>query len=107
MGQFSEVSKDGAQVHRGAAVRRRVRVAAMGVSALAITLVASGCTVNEAFFLDLPEPATKEAAITQNLWQGSWIAAWAVGGQVLLSPDDLALARSFRKRPPRLRVMIP
>lgn len=34
-------------------------------------------------------------------------AAWAVGGQVLLSPDDLALARSFRKRPPRLRVMIP
>lgn len=79
MGQFSEVSKDGAQVHRGAAVRRRVRVAAMGVSALAITLVASGCTVNEAFFLDLPEPATKEAAITQNLWQGSWIAAWAVG----------------------------
>ena len=29
--------------------------------------------------MDLPDPATKEGAIIQNLWQGSWIAAWAVG----------------------------
>jgi cytochrome c oxidase subunit 2 len=29
--------------------------------------------------MDLPEPATKEGAITQSLWQGAWIAAWAVG----------------------------
>jgi cytochrome c oxidase subunit 2 len=59
--------------------RRRVRIAAMGIGALAITLTATGCTANEAFFMDLPDPATKEGAITQNLWQGSWIAAWGVG----------------------------
>lgn len=29
--------------------------------------------------MGLPDPATKEGAITQSLWQGSWIAAWAVG----------------------------
>jgi len=44
-----------------------------------VALVASGCTANEAFFFDLPEPATAEGPIVQNLWQGSWIAAWAVG----------------------------
>lgn len=34
-------------------------------------------------------------------------AAWTVGGQVLLSPDDVALARSYRPKPPRLWVMRP
>lgn len=59
--------------------QRRMRAAAAGLGMLAVTLTASACTANEAFFMDLPDPATKEAAITQNLWQGSWIAAWAVG----------------------------
>jgi cytochrome c oxidase subunit 2 len=56
-----------------------VRAAAIGVGVLAVTLTASGCTANEVFFLDLPDPATKEGAIVQNLWEGSWIAAWLVG----------------------------
>jgi cytochrome c oxidase subunit 2 len=60
-------------------MRRRARVAAVGLGVLAIALTTSGCTANEVFFLDLPDPATKEGAITQNLWQGSWIAAWIVG----------------------------
>jgi cytochrome c oxidase subunit 2 len=70
-----------ADAHRGqqGGVRRRARAAAIGLGALAITLTASGCTANEAFFMNLPDPATKEGAIIQNLWQGSWIAAWAVG----------------------------
>jgi cytochrome c oxidase subunit II len=59
--------------------RRRMKAALVGVGALAVTLVASGCTVNESLFLDLPDPATDEGSIIQNLWQGSWIAAWAVG----------------------------
>lgn len=42
-------------------------------------LLTTGCTANEVFFFDLPEPATAEAPIIQNLWNGSWIAAWAVG----------------------------
>ncbi|MDP1878922.1 MAG: cytochrome c oxidase subunit II [Actinomycetota bacterium] len=59
--------------------RRRIKAALVGAGALAVTLTASGCTVNESLFLDLPDPATEEASIIQNLWQGSWIAAWAVG----------------------------
>jgi cytochrome c oxidase subunit II len=77
--QFSEVRSTGAPESRQGRARRRVRAAALGLGALAITLTASGCTANQAFFLDLPSPATKEGSITQNLWQGSWIAAWAVG----------------------------
>lgn len=46
---------------------------------LGVALIASGCTANEAFFFDLPEPTTAEAPITQTLWNGSWIAAWGVG----------------------------
>ena len=72
--EVSTAPRTGQRRHRG-----RVRAAAAAVGVLAITLTASGCTANEAFFMDLPEPATKEGVITQNLWQGAWIAAWAVG----------------------------
>ncbi len=53
----------------------------LGLAGIAVTgmLLLSGCTVNEAFFFDQPEPATAEGAIIQNLWTGSWIAAWGVG----------------------------
>ena len=59
--------------------RRTLRAGALALGATAVALIASGCTANEAFFFDLPTPATEEAPIIQNLWQGSWIAAWAVG----------------------------
>jgi len=72
--EVSAAPRTGQLRHRG-----RVRAAAAAVGVLAITLTASGCTANEAFFMDLPEPATKEGVITQNLWQGAWIAAWGVG----------------------------
>jgi len=56
-----------------------MKSAAMAVGALAIIVGTSACTANQAFFMDLPESATKEGEIVENLWQGSWIAAWAVG----------------------------
>ncbi len=59
------------------AVRARRAGIAAGIAASAVLL--SGCTANEAFFFGLPDPATKEAPIIQNLWQGAWIAAWGVG----------------------------
>ncbi|MHB1067985.1 MAG: aa3-type cytochrome oxidase subunit II [Candidatus Nanopelagicales bacterium] len=59
--------------------RRRVKAALVGAGPPAVPLTLSGCTVNQALFVDLPDPATEQAAITQNLWQGSWIAAWTVG----------------------------
>lgn len=79
MRQSSEVLHDGAPPIQQGRRRRRARVAALGLGALAITLTASGCTANEVFFLDLPDPATEEGSIIQNLWNGSWIAAWIVG----------------------------
>ena len=79
MRHSSQVITAGAPRVQQGSLRRRVRAAAIGVGVLAVTLTASGCTANEVFFLDLPDPATKEGAITQNLWQGSWIAAWLVG----------------------------
>ena len=53
--------------------------ALLGAGVVAGVVLLSGCTANEAFFFDLPEPATAEAPIIQNLWNGSWIAAWGVG----------------------------
>jgi cytochrome c oxidase subunit 2 len=67
------------EVVRSDSRRRSTRGLVIGAGVLVAAVLLSGCTVNETFFLDLPEPATKEAMITQNLWQGSWIAAWAVG----------------------------
>ena len=64
--------------------RRAVRAGALVLGATTVALMASGCTANEAFFFDLPTPATEEAPIIQNLWQGSWIAAWAVGAVTLI-----------------------
>ncbi len=79
MRQSSQVLPVGTPHHQQGTSRRRWRAAALGLGALAITLTASGCTANEILFLDLPDPATKEGLIIQNLWNGSWIAAWAVG----------------------------
>ncbi len=73
-GDSVEVSR-----HQQGSRRRRIRAAAIGAGAVAAALVLSGCTVNEILFLDLPEPVTKEGLTIQNLWNGSWIAAWAVG----------------------------
>ena len=55
---------------------RGLIIAAGGILAAAAL---SGCSLNQALFFDLPEPATKEADTIQALWNGSWIAAWIVG----------------------------
>ena len=62
-----------------AARLRRPRALLIVIGAVAATTILSGCTANEAFFFDMPEPATKEAHTILNLWNGSWIAAWGVG----------------------------
>lgn len=59
--------------------RRWGRTSVLVLGALGLALFTSGCTANEAFFFDMPEPASKEAPIMLNLWNGSWIAAWGVG----------------------------
>jgi cytochrome c oxidase subunit 2 len=48
----------------------------------AVVPVVSGCTSNAFTRLGWPVPATKEGQVALTLWQGSWIAAWAVGAVV-------------------------
>ncbi len=62
-----------------AARLRRPRALLIVIGAVAATTILTGCTANQAFFFDMPEPATKEAHTILNLWNGSWIAAWGVG----------------------------
>jgi cytochrome c oxidase subunit 2 len=64
---------------RNSGCNRMRKLLGLASVAVAGALVLSGCTANEAFFFDMPEPATAEAPIIQNLWNGSWIAAWSVG----------------------------
>ena len=70
---------EGGSVARPSFRRRTAKVVGACVVASGAALTLSGCTWNEVAFLDLPEPATTEGAGIANLWQGAWIAAWAVG----------------------------
>lgn len=47
-----------------------------------VMLATSGCSVDEALRMGMPQPATKEAPTIQNLWIGAWISAWVVGALV-------------------------
>lgn len=53
----------------------------LGIGLLAVVGLAAltGCSADQIAFIDLPEPATEEGAITASFWRGSWIAAWIVG----------------------------
>jgi cytochrome c oxidase subunit II len=42
----------------------------------------AGCTSNAFTRLGWPVPVTKQGQVALTLWQGSWIAAWAVGAVV-------------------------
>jgi cytochrome c oxidase subunit II len=46
---------------------------------VALALVTSGCTSNAFTRMGMTVPITKQGQVTLTMWQGSWIAAWAVG----------------------------
>ena len=55
----------------------------MSVAGLALLVVAlSGCDQSPWMRLGWPQPATKQGSVMLTLWQGSWIAAIAVGAVV-------------------------
>ena len=56
--------------------RRRLGILGLGTAGL-ITL--TGCSARETLFIGIPEPATKEGQIIEDLWEGAWVAAWPVG----------------------------
>jgi cytochrome c oxidase subunit II len=59
-----------------AARRRWVR---LGVMLIGLIVVTTGCTSNDFTRMGLAAPVTKQGQVTLAMWQGSWIAAWAVG----------------------------
>ncbi len=62
----------------GSAPRIRRRIAGAGLATAAL-LVATGCTARETLFIGIPEPATEEGILIEDLWEGAWVAAWPVG----------------------------
>jgi len=48
----------------------------------AVVPVTAGCTSNAFIRMGFPVPVTKQGQVALTLWQGSWVAAWAVGAVV-------------------------
>jgi cytochrome c oxidase subunit 2 len=61
---------------------RLSRLAPRAALFAALAVATSGCTSNAFTRLGWPEPVTKQGQVALTLWQGSWIAAWAVGAVV-------------------------
>jgi len=71
----------------------------------------SGCTSNAFTRLGWPEPVTKQGQVALTLWQGSWVAAWAVGA-VVWGMTVWAIIFHRKKRgsappPPQVRYNLP
>ncbi len=64
--------------HRGRAGRLR-RWAPRAALLLGVAIVTSGCQSNDFTRQGLLAPVTKQGQVIVAMWQGSWIAAWAVG----------------------------
>ncbi|HEX6470314.1 MAG TPA: cytochrome c oxidase subunit II [Streptosporangiaceae bacterium] len=64
----------------GSTARRRRALTSVGLLALLVPAVA-GCS-GQAARLGMPDPVTVQGKRILTLWQGSWVAAFAVGGVV-------------------------
>ncbi len=60
-------------------LRSRRQWAARAALAAVLLAVTTGCKSTALTRLGMPVPASKQGQVTLTLWQGSWIAAWAVG----------------------------
>ncbi|GGV41010.1 putative cytochrome c oxidase subunit 2 [Kitasatospora herbaricolor] len=82
--------------------------------ALALGLViatATGCSANDLPRLGLPKPVTVEGPLVLHMWQGSWIAALAVGalmwGLIIWSVIFHRRSRTGIQIPPQTRYNVP
>ncbi|MFI6446495.1 cytochrome c oxidase subunit II [Kitasatospora sp. NPDC050543] len=82
--------------------------------ALALGLViatATGCSANDLPRLGLPSPVTEEGPLVLHMWQGSWIAALAVGalmwGLIIWSVIFHRRSRTGIQIPPQTRYNVP
>src|SRR5215469_12277923 len=60
-------------------VRSMSRLAPRAALLAAVLVGTAGCTSNAFTRLGMPAPVTQQGKVTLTLWQGSWLAAWAVG----------------------------
>ncbi|HEY3870104.1 MAG TPA: cytochrome c oxidase subunit II [Actinocrinis sp.] len=101
----------GDPARRRPAASRKRRFAARTALAGVVLLAASGCTSNAFTRLGFPDPATTQAPTTLHLWQGSWIAAFAVGalvwGLILWSSFFHRRSRHGIEVPPQTRYNLP
>ncbi|WP_449289526.1 aa3-type cytochrome oxidase subunit II [Nocardiopsis prasina] len=85
------------------------RWAPRGAALAVLGLAATGCASNDLTRLGMPEPITEQAERVISLWQGSWVAAFAVG--VLVWGLFIWTILFHRKRseqlPPQVRYNMP
>ncbi|CAL9575422.1 Cytochrome c oxidase subunit 2 [Nocardiopsis dassonvillei] len=72
-------------------------------------LAATGCASNELTRLGMPEPITEQAERVLSLWQGSWVAAFAVGILVwgLIIWSIIFHRKRSEQLPPQVRYNMP
>ena len=85
------------------------RWAPRGALLAALAVAATGCASNELTRLGLPEPITEQAERVVTLWQGSWVAAFAVGILVwgLIIWSVIAHRKRSEQLPPQVRYNMP
>ena len=82
----------------------------VGAGALAVVLLASGCSAQEALSLNAPEGATEQAPTIESLWFGAWVAVAVVG--LITGGLILFAAVRFRRKegdpaPKQMRYNVP
>ena len=88
--------------HRPGGMRRFRRWAPRAALGAALIAVTTGCKSTAFTRMGMPEPVTRQGQVTLTLWQGSWIAAWAVGAVVWgLIIWAIIFHRKRTDRPPR------
>ncbi|ADH68559.1 aa3-type cytochrome oxidase subunit II [Nocardiopsis dassonvillei] len=90
--------------------RRNLRRWAPRGAALAVLgLAATGCASNDLTRLGMPEPITNQAERVLSLWQGSWVAAFAVGILVwgLIVWSVIFHRKRSEQLPPQVRYNMP
>ncbi|MGI0113472.1 aa3-type cytochrome oxidase subunit II [Nocardiopsis sp. PBL] len=85
------------------------RWAPRGAALAVLGLAATGCASNELTRLGMPEPITEQAERVLSLWQGSWVAAFAVGILVwgLMIWSIIFHRKRSEQLPPQVRYNMP
>jgi cytochrome c oxidase subunit II len=76
------------------------RWAPRGLLILGLALVTTGCQSNAFERMGMSVPVTRQGQVTLTMWQGSWVAAWAVG--IIVWGGILWAIAFHRKRGDRL-----